>query len=67
MAVVQNYSRELIKIVVPIKAEEYLNWKKTDIAKFVVISIAVGRIPTMIFLRFYCDTIMLQAMSKLAF
>ena len=48
MAVVQNYARGLIKIVMPIKAQEYLNWKQTDIAKFVVISMAVGSIPTMI-------------------
>ena len=48
MAVVQNYARGLIKIVVPIKAEEYLNWKQTDVAKFVVISMAAGSIPAMI-------------------
>ena len=48
MAVVQNYARGLIKIVVPIKAEEYLNWKQTDVAKFVVISMAVGKVPIMI-------------------
>ena len=48
MAVVQNYARGLIKLVIPIKAEEYLNWKQTDVAKFVIISMAVGSIPTMI-------------------
>ena len=48
MAVVQNYARGLIKIVVPIKAEEYLNWKQADVAKFIVIAMAVGKIPTMI-------------------
>ena len=48
MAVIQNYARGLIKIVVPIKAEEYLKWKQTDIAKLLVVAIAVGSIPTMI-------------------
>ena len=48
MAVVQNYARGLIKIVAPIKAEEYLNWKQADVAKFIVITMAVGKIPTMI-------------------
>ena len=48
MALVQNYSRRLIKIDVLIKTEEYLNWKQTAVAKFMFISIAVGRIPTII-------------------
>ena len=48
MAVIQNYARGLIKIVAPIKAEEYLKWKQTDIAKLLVVAIAVGSIPTMI-------------------
>ena len=51
MVILQNYARGLVKIVVPIKGDEYLNWKQTDIAKLWVISSAIGSIPSMILIN----------------
>ena len=48
MSVLLTYARGLIKIVLPIKVEEYLNWKETDIATLWVIPSAAACIPTMI-------------------
>ena len=38
----------LAKLVIPIKVEEYFNWKQTDIAKLWVLSMITGAIPTMV-------------------
>ena len=51
MVILQNYARGLVKIVIPIKGDEYLNWKQTDIAKLWVISSAIGSIPSMILIN----------------
>ena len=48
MSVLLTYARGLIKIVLPIKVEEYLNWKETDVATLWVIPSAAACIPTMI-------------------
>ena len=51
MVILQNYARGLVKIVIPIKGDEYLSWKQTDIAKLWVISSAIGSIPSMILIN----------------
>ena len=48
MSVLLTYARGLIKIVVPMKGEEYLNWDEIDVATFWVIPLAAGCIHTMI-------------------
>ena len=51
MVILQNYARGLVKIVTPIKGDEYLSWKQIDIAKLWVISSAIGSIPSMILIN----------------
>ena len=51
MVILQNYARGLVKIVIPIKGDEYLKWKQTDIAKLWVISSVIGSIPSMILIN----------------
>ena len=48
MCIVTVFARGLQKIVVPIKSEEYLNWKQKDIAKLWVICMVFGTFPTLI-------------------
>ena len=48
MCIILTYFRVLAKLVVPIKGEEYFNWKQTDIAKLWVLSMITGAIPTMV-------------------
>ena len=48
MSVLLTYARGLIKIVVPIKGEEFLNWEDIDVATLWAIPLAAGCIPTMI-------------------
>ena len=48
MVILQTYARGLLKLAIPIKGEEYLNWKQIDIAKLWIITMACGSIPTMI-------------------
>ena len=48
MVILQTYARGLLKLIIPIKGEEYFNWKQIDIAKLWVIGMACGGIPTMI-------------------
>ena len=50
MSVLLTYARGLIKIVVPIKGEEYLNWGEIDVATLWVIPLTAGCIPIMILL-----------------
>ena len=50
MSVLLTYARGLIKIVVPIKGEEYLNWEEIDVATLWVIPLTAGCIPIMILL-----------------
>ena len=46
--VLLTYARGLVKLVVPIKGEEYLDWKQADVASLWIIGMAVGAIPTSI-------------------
>ena len=48
MCILLTYFRVLAKLVIPIKGEEYFNWKQTDIAKLWVLSMIAGAIPTMV-------------------
>ena len=48
MCILLPYARGLAKLVVPIKAEEYFNWKQTDVAKLWIVSMIIGAILTMI-------------------
>ena len=48
MSVLLTYARGLIKIVVPIKGEEFLNWEEIDVDTLWTIPLAAGWIPTMI-------------------
>ena len=48
MCILLTYFRVLAKLVVPIKGEEYFNWKQTNIAKMWVLSMTTGAIPTMV-------------------
>ena len=48
MCILLTYFRVLAKLVLPIKGEEYFNWKQTDIAKLWVLSMITGAIPTMV-------------------
>ena len=48
MCIVTVFARGLQKIVVPIKSEEYLNWKQKDIAKLWAICMVFGTFPTLI-------------------
>ena len=48
MSVLLTYARGLIKIVVPRKGEEYLQWEETDVATLWAIPLAARCIPTMI-------------------
>ena len=48
MCILLTYFRVLAKLVIPIKGEEYFNWKQTDIAKLWVLSMITGAIPTMV-------------------
>ena len=43
-----TYFRVLANLAVPIKGEEYFNWKQTYIAKLWVLSMITGAIPTMV-------------------
>ena len=42
------YAMGLVQVVVPIKAEEYFNWKQTDVAKLWIVSTIIGSILTII-------------------
>ena len=46
--VLVTYARGLIKLVVPIKGEEYLDWKQADVASLWIIGMAIGAIPASI-------------------
>ena len=46
--VLLTYARGLLKLVVPIKGEEYLDWKQADVASLWIIGMAIGAIPTSI-------------------
>ena len=48
MCILLTYFMVLAKLVIPIKGEEYFNWKQTDIAKLWVLSMITGAIPTMV-------------------
>ena len=48
MCILLTYFMVLAKLVIPIKGEEYFNWKQTDIAKLWVLSMIAGAIPTMV-------------------
>ena len=48
MSILVTYARNLVKLILPIKGKEYLNWKPPDIAKLYLIALAIGSIPTMI-------------------
>ena len=48
MCILLPYAMGLVQIVVPIKAEEYFNWKQTDVAKLWLICLIIGCILTMI-------------------
>ena len=46
--VLLTYARGLVKLVVPIKGEEYLDWRQADVASLWIIGMAIGAIPTSI-------------------
>ena len=48
MCILLAYFRVLANLAVPIKGEEYFNWKQTYIAKLWVLSMITGAIPTMV-------------------
>ena len=48
MCILLPYAMGLVQIVVPIKAEEYFNWKQTDVAKLWIVSTIIGSILTII-------------------
>ena len=48
MCILVTYARNIVKLVLPMKGKEYLNWKPPDIAKLNLTTLALGSIPTMI-------------------
>ena len=69
MGIVTVCARGFQKLVVPIKIEEYLNWKQKDIARLWVICMVLGTFPTLVIISIlfkYVNDVFLHLVSPIA-
>ena len=69
MGIVTVCARGFQKLVVPIKSEEYLNWKQKDIARLWVICMVLGTFPTLVIISIlskYVNDFFLYLVSPIA-
>ena len=69
MGIVTVCARGFQKLVVPIKSEEYLNWKQKDIARLWVICMVLGTFPTLVIISIlfkYVNDVFLHLVSLIA-